>query len=223
MGLLLRRCLGVWAVFKSRLWVRQDFAVYDVTLGAKALTGSHTRGRRLCAREREGVAHGRERRMPKRERGRESCAQENNAGGNRTAHLYLSRKRCIKIPCDLREERGGETGEWGREEGSRRTWKAVAASPPRSAACPPQSAPPPFYSSIRDYSNVRPLSGLSSFLCFSSRPTVYSISASFQSSLISLFYAPSHSSALCSPRSSVMCSPSFLCSFCRGLLLPLLG
>jgi hypothetical protein len=80
------------------------------------------------------------------------------------AHLYLSRKRRIKIPCDLREERVGENRRVGERRGQRENLEAAAASPPRSAACPPQSVPPPLYSSIRDYSNVGPLSGLNSFL-----------------------------------------------------------
>jgi hypothetical protein len=148
----------------------------------------------------EGSARAKERES--RAGGKRACRKE-SAGGNRTAHLYLSRKRRIKIPCDLREERGGETGEWRREEGSENL-EAAAASLPRSAACPPKSAPPPLYSSIRDYSNVHPLSTLNSFLCSASRPAVHNISTSFQSPLFPLFFAP--------PRSAVMCSPLFLCS-----------
>jgi hypothetical protein len=56
----------------------------------KASAGHRTCGRRQCAREREGVARGRETRTPESERGRESCARERSAGGNCVAHPMFS-------------------------------------------------------------------------------------------------------------------------------------
>jgi hypothetical protein len=89
-----------------------------------------------------------------------------------------------------REERGGE-------EGSGRTSK-----PPPARL---KSVPPPLCFSIRDYSSIRPLVGLNSFLYSASKAAVHSISTSFLFvPLVPLVCAP--------PRSSVLCSPLFLCS-----------